>query len=303
MQFVRHFASRAGSGTFGSHAGGSAASAAAAAAVGSSGHTGMSTVAPLTALQKKMARYAEARALLAQGAMPARMLPPSMRPRKQRADTHHQPAAGGAAGAAARAAASATGAAVAAAPSTAAAAAPPAAPAAMPTMLAAQGESRHSISDRRSVTAVDEMQAALAAQLSLVQPPNPHVANVVILGTPNAGKSTLVNRLVGQKISAVSHKRNTTRTSVLGVASRDSRQLVLFDTPGVLPKLMSNKYQKELSTAAWDAALGSDVAVVIVDAVKRLGPAEYELLEKVSRRGLGARTGRSALDCSRDPDA
>jgi GTP-binding protein Era len=128
------------------------------------------------------------------------------------------------------------------------------------------------------------MSDMLAQQAALVQPPNPHAANVVILGTPNAGKSTLVNRLVGQKISAVSHKRNTTRTSVLGVATKDNRQLVLFDTPGVLPKLMSNKYQKELSTAAWDAAQGADVAIVIVDAVKRLTQAEFELFEKVRQR-------------------
>jgi GTP-binding protein Era len=136
---------------------------------------------------------------------------------------------------------------------------------------------------RRGVTLADELQEALLSETSLVQPADPRSANVVILGTPNAGKSTLVNRLVRSKISAVSHKRNTTRTSVLGVATRNNRQLVLFDTPGVLPKLLSNKYQKELSTAAWDSAEGADVAVLIVDAVKKIGPAELELFEKAKR--------------------
>lgn len=137
--------------------------------------------------------------------------------------------------------------------------------------------------DRQRLTSVDDLASVMADQRALVQPPDPHLANMVILGTPNAGKSTLVNHLVGQKISAVSHKRNTTRSSVLGVASRENKQLVIFDTPGVLPKLLSNKYQKDLTVAAWDSAQGADVAVVIVDSVRKLGPAEYELFEKAKQ--------------------
>lgn len=137
-----------------------------------------------------------------------------------------------------------------------------------------------SISDRTVRSAVDEMHDMLHQQASIVQPHDPHAANIVILGTPNAGKSTLVNRLVGQKISAVSHKKHTTFTSVLGVATKENRQLVLFDTPGVLPKAEAKKFVKELTTAAWNAALGCDVAVVIVDVVKRLSDAEFELFER-----------------------
>lgn len=91
----------------------------------------------------------------------------------------------------------------------------------------------------------------------------------------------------------MSHKRNTTRTSVLGVACRDNRQLVIFDTPGVLPDGMSNKYQRELTTAAWDSAQGVDLAVVIVDCVKKLGPAEYELFQKVRPRPAMTTAGRT----------
>jgi len=136
------------------------------------------------------------------------------------------------------------------------------------------------ISLRTTYSLEDDIAESIAQQQSLVQPEDPHALNIVILGTPNAGKSTLVNRLVGQKISAVSHKRNTTRTSVLGVASRDNRQIVLFDTPGVLPSSQANKYQREISTAAWDAASGADMAIVIIDVVKHLSEAEYELLKK-----------------------
>lgn len=112
---------------------------------------------------------------------------------------------------------------------------------------------------------------------------DPHLASFCVCSHPfslSLGKSTLVNYLVGTKISAVSHKRNTTRTSVLGVACRENRQLVLFDTPGILPVELSNKYQKELSVAAFDSAQGCDIAVLIIDVVKRLSQSEYELIEK-----------------------
>jgi len=214
--------------------------------------------------------------------VPRHMLPPSLRPPSLRPQGRDVVAAQRSAAAASTAAAAAQS--TAAAPAQHGSGIPFFRPnnggaAAAGAVTAAPGQSP-SISLRRVVNAADELADALLSETTLVQPANPRSAHVVVLGTPNAGKSTLVNRLVRSKISAVSHKRNTTRTSVLGVATKDNRQLVLFDTPGVLPKLLSNKYQKELSTAAWDAALGADVAVLIVDAVKRLGPAELELLEK-----------------------
>ena len=62
---------------------------------------------------------------------------------------------------------------------------------------------------------------------------------IAILGAPNAGKSTLVNQLVGQKVSIVSPKVQTTRSRIMGIAIKDSCQLILVDTPGIFtPKKM-----------------------------------------------------------------
>ena len=58
-------------------------------------------------------------------------------------------------------------------------------------------------------------------------------------GAPNSGKSTLMNKIIGRKLSAVSHKVNTTRTSILGVKNMDKTQLVFYDTPGILQKRYS----------------------------------------------------------------
>jgi len=115
------------------------------------------------------------------------------------------------------------------------------------------------------------------------QPPEPKSLSVVILGTPNAGKSVLVNRLVKSKVSAVSPKRNTTRQQALGVVTdpHTQTQLVIYDTPGINAMEHAKMYQKELSTAAWDAAAECDVGLVLMDAAKKIGPAEKELLSKV----------------------
>jgi GTPase len=87
---------------------------------------------------------------------------------------------------------------------------------------------------------------------------------VAILGAPNAGKSTLVNRLVGQKVSIVTHKAQTTRASVRGVAMRGQAQLVLIDTPGVFaPK---RRLDRAMVRAAWDGAGDADAVVHLVDA-------------------------------------
>jgi len=65
------------------------------------------------------------------------------------------------------------------------------------------------------------------------------VLTIGICGAPNSGKSTLMNRIIGRKLSAVSHKVNTTRTSILGIKNMDKTQLVFYDTPGILQKRYS----------------------------------------------------------------
>lgn len=87
---------------------------------------------------------------------------------------------------------------------------------------------------------------------------------VAVLGAPNAGKSTLVNQLVGAKVAAVTQKVQTTRALVRGIAMQGQTQLVLIDTPGVFkPK---RRLDRAMVAAAWSAIDGADVILHIVDA-------------------------------------
>jgi len=93
-------------------------------------------------------------------------------------------------------------------------------------------------------------------------------AVVAVLGAPNAGKSTLVNTLVGAKIAAVTQKVQTTRTQVRGIAMRGDVQLVLIDTPGVFaPK---RRLDRAMVAAAWSALEGADAIIHVVDAPAHL---------------------------------
>ena len=89
-------------------------------------------------------------------------------------------------------------------------------------------------------------------------------AVIAVLGAPNAGKSTLVNTLVGAKVAAVTQKVQTTRALVRGIAMRGKAQLVLIDTPGVFaPK---RRLDRAMVAAAWGALNGADAIVHVVDA-------------------------------------
>jgi len=102
------------------------------------------------------------------------------------------------------------------------------------------------------------------------QPPDPHSLSITIMGAPNAGKSTLVNYLVGKKVAAVSPKSQTTRRSVMGVVIEDNVQLVFYDTPGVVPVDTKKTTVKEIVTTAWTATTHCDLVCFIVDAARRL---------------------------------
>jgi GTPase len=93
-------------------------------------------------------------------------------------------------------------------------------------------------------------------------------AVVAILGAPNAGKSTLVNRLVGQKVAAVTHKVQTTRALLRGVAMRGDTQLVLIDTPGVFAP--RRRLDRAMVSAAWSALEGADAIIHVIDASAHL---------------------------------
>ena len=105
---------------------------------------------------------------------------------------------------------------------------------------------------------------------------------VAIVGAPNAGKSTLVNALVGQKVAITSPKAQTTRTRVMGVALEDEAQIVLVDTPGIFaPK---RRLDRAMVQAAWGGAQGADLIALIVDGKAGLGPKIEPIIEALSAR-------------------
>jgi GTP-binding protein Era len=99
---------------------------------------------------------------------------------------------------------------------------------------------------------------------------------VALIGAPNAGKSTLVNRLVGAKVSIVTHKVQTTRAIVRGIVTHGAAQIVLVDTPGIFrPK---RRLDEAMVTTAWGGAKDADIVLVLIDAERGLrGDAEAML--------------------------
>ncbi len=94
-----------------------------------------------------------------------------------------------------------------------------------------------------------------------------HCGLVAIIGAPNAGKSTLVNALVGQKVAIVSAKAQTTRARLLGIALEGETQIILADTPGLFePK---RRLDRAMVSAAWEGAHEADAIVLVVDGRKK----------------------------------
>jgi GTP-binding protein Era len=89
-----------------------------------------------------------------------------------------------------------------------------------------------------------------------------------VLGAPNAGKSTLVNRLVGAKVTIVSPRVQTTRSRVSGIAVRGSTQIVFVDTPGIFAA-PRRRLERAMVDQAWRALADADAVVVVVDAARR----------------------------------
>src|SRR6201992_3707276 len=98
----------------------------------------------------------------------------------------------------------------------------------------------------------------------MTQPPLARCGFVASVGAPNAGKSTLMNRLTGAKLSIVSPKAQTTRFRVLGILMRAESQVLLVDTPRIFrPK---RKLDRAMVAAAWSGAADADLAILLVDA-------------------------------------
>ena len=106
--------------------------------------------------------------------------------------------------------------------------------------------------------------------------------HVAIIGAPNAGKSTLVNALVGQKVAIVSPKAQTTRTRMLGVALAGETQIILVDTPGIFAA--QRRFDRAMVAAAWDGAGDADMIALIVDGRAGAGPKVEKILEGLKDR-------------------
>lgn len=107
---------------------------------------------------------------------------------------------------------------------------------------------------------------------------------VAVVGLPNAGKSTLINHLVGSKVSIVSHKVHTTRMRILGIALHKGAQIILVDTPGIYDASKKSTLERAMVGAAYEALEDADVVLHIVDAVpKKLGEQVKALVEKLPK--------------------
>ncbi len=105
---------------------------------------------------------------------------------------------------------------------------------------------------------------------------------VAILGAPNAGKSTLTNALVGQKVAIVSPKAQTTRARLMGIAIEGDAQLVLVDTPGIFTP--HRRLDRAMVKAAWEGAQDADRLVLVIDAAAKVGPRVEQVIEGVKAR-------------------
>jgi GTPase len=102
---------------------------------------------------------------------------------------------------------------------------------------------------------------------------------VALVGAPNAGKSTLLNLLVGTKLSIVTPKVQTTRSRVLGIALKGESQLIFIDTPGIFaPK---RRLDRAMVAAAWAGAEDADIVVVLVDAARAIDDDTRSILERL----------------------
>ncbi|WP_299361607.1 GTPase Era [uncultured Paracoccus sp.] len=102
---------------------------------------------------------------------------------------------------------------------------------------------------------------------------------VALIGEPNAGKSTLLNRMVGAKVSIVTHKVQTTRARIRGIAMHGSSQVVFVDTPGIFrPR---RHLDRSMVAAAWNAATDADVVVLLIEAHRGLTAGAQAIIDNL----------------------
>jgi GTPase len=117
---------------------------------------------------------------------------------------------------------------------------------------------------------------------------------LALAGRPNVGKSTLANRIVGQKVAIISDKPQTTRRQIRGIATDEDSQLVLVDLPGVQrPRdVLTERMQRQVERALTD----SDAALLVLNGRQRVGPGDRFIASAIRRSGLPAATALNKID-------
>lgn len=122
---------------------------------------------------------------------------------------------------------------------------------------------------------------------------------IAILGAPNAGKSTLVNRLTGTKVSIVTPKPQTTRTRVLGIRMQGRAQLVFVDTPGIFrPR---RRLDRAMVAAAWGGAAEADEVILLVDSAEGVDRDARAIVERLKQRGRPVILALNKVDLVQKP--
>ena len=117
---------------------------------------------------------------------------------------------------------------------------------------------------------------------------------VALIGAPNAGKSTLLNQLVGSKIAIVTHKVQTTRARIRAIALEGPAQIIFVDTPGIFaPK---RKLDEAMVAAAWAGAAEADTTVLLIDARDGLNEANRAIVEGLEKAGLKVMLAINKID-------
>jgi GTP-binding protein Era len=106
---------------------------------------------------------------------------------------------------------------------------------------------------------------------------------VALIGAPNAGKSTLLNRLVGRKLAIVTPKAQTTRSRLLGIAIEGQTQIIYVDTPGIF--VPRRRLDRAMVAAAWSGAADADETVLLVDASRPIEEDTRLILDRLAERG------------------
>ncbi len=123
---------------------------------------------------------------------------------------------------------------------------------------------------------------------------------IAVVGAPNVGKSTLINLLVGTKVSIVSPKVQTTRTRVLGICMNGAVQVIFIDTPGIFQP--RRRLDRAMVAAAWVGAGDADHILLLVDAARGIDDNTQEIIDKLKKSGRKAVLAINKVDAVNKPD-